>query len=183
MIVITIFLRTDIRKSIDLYKEASEAIRAMPSMFIAPFLTYLWLLATAVFFIVTGAYLVTTEKHVNDLYENSTTFGHIKYIDRGNYDGHFWYFVFALLWVSQFIIAAEELSLAGCVTEWYVSLHPSFGCGLLDGPAPLFSCSALLSLVMPTGLRRCCGIDTVVLVGMCTSTRPSLGRSSAPCIG
>eukprot|EP00035_Acanthoeca_spectabilis_P010305 m.182654 g.182654 ORF g.182654 m.182654 type:complete len:674 (-) comp14980_c0_seq1:5339-7360(-) len=123
MIVITIFLRTDIRKSIDLYKEASEAIRAMPSMFIAPFLTYLWLLATAVFFIVTGAYLVTTEKHVNDLYENSTTFGHIKYIDRGNYDGHFWYFVFALLWVSQFIIAAEELSLAGCVTEWYVHQH------------------------------------------------------------
>jgi hypothetical protein len=121
VLIVTLFLRTDIRKSIDLYKEASEAIRAMPSMFISPFLTYVWLLAIAVFFIVTGAYLVTTEKHANDLYQNETTFGHVKYVDRGNYDGHFWYFVFAVLWCSQFVIACEEISLAGCVTEWYVA--------------------------------------------------------------
>eukprot|EP00038_Savillea_parva_P000896 m.99716 g.99716 ORF g.99716 m.99716 type:complete len:675 (-) comp10316_c0_seq1:3996-6020(-) len=123
ILIVVIFLRNDIRKSIDLYKEASEAIRAMPSMFIAPFLTYVFLLAIAVFFIITGAYLVTTEKHVNDLYENDTTFGHVKYVDRGDYDGHFWYFVFALLWCSQFILACEEISLAGCITEWYVNQH------------------------------------------------------------
>ena len=40
IVIVVIFLREDIRKSIDLYKEASEAIRAMPTMLLAPFLTY-----------------------------------------------------------------------------------------------------------------------------------------------
>lgn len=40
IVIVVIFLRDDIRKSIDLYKEASEAIRAMPTMLLAPFLTY-----------------------------------------------------------------------------------------------------------------------------------------------
>lgn len=121
--LLTVALRKEISKAIDLYKEASEAIKAMPSMFIAPFLTYVILFAMACCFIYVGFFLVTTENHVMVNVSASTGYGHIKYVDAEEYDNYFWYFLFALLWVSQFILACEEMSLAGCVTEWYVRMH------------------------------------------------------------
>lgn len=55
------------------------------------FTRYLWLLAVISFFIVTGAYLVTSGEHYNRKYENETEYGHIKYVDRKDYEGYFWY--------------------------------------------------------------------------------------------
>ena len=52
---------------------------------------YLWLLAVISFFIVTVAYLVTSGEHYNRKYENQTDYGHIKYVDRKDYEGYFWY--------------------------------------------------------------------------------------------
>ncbi|MPC99816.1 Choline transporter-like protein 1 [Portunus trituberculatus] len=30
-----------------------------------------------------------------------------------------WYHVFAFLWVSQFILACQDVTIAGAVAEWY----------------------------------------------------------------
>eukprot|EP00041_Stephanoeca_diplocostata_P020494 m.460343 g.460343 ORF g.460343 m.460343 type:complete len:685 (+) comp21592_c0_seq1:197-2251(+) len=123
MLLLTIALRRDIAKAIDLYKEASEAIKAMPSMFLAPFFTYIFLFAAIAMFIYTGVFLITTEDYVFINVSASTGYGHIKYVEKDEYVNNFWYFLFGVFWISQFVLACEELSLAGCVTEWYVRMH------------------------------------------------------------
>merc|ERR1719240_657990 len=46
-------------------------------------------------------------------------YGHLYCQEQEVYDYYFWYWIFALFWISQFILACGELTLAGCVTSWY----------------------------------------------------------------
>ncbi len=48
-----------------------------------------------------------------------------RFVPRENSDAFFWFYVLAFFWIIEFIVACEQLVVAGCVVSFYVtSGHP-----------------------------------------------------------
>lgn len=121
LLLILIVARKEIRIAIKVYQCASEAMRKMPTMLLTPVLTWIMLIAWAAFWLFTMVFMISADDFYTVNASIANGYGHVKYVPKEDYDNFFWYFLFALLWVSQFIIAIEQLVLAGCVTSFYVT--------------------------------------------------------------
>jgi len=121
VVLVVIVCRNEIKAAIRVYKCASDAIKAMPSMLLTPLILWTLLVGWAALWIMTMVFMISADTFVTVNATVGTGYGHVKYIPMENYDNFFWYFTFGLLWISQFFIAVGQLIMAGCVTRFYVT--------------------------------------------------------------
>uniref|UniRef100_A0A0P4WC25 Choline transporter-like protein n=1 Tax=Scylla olivacea TaxID=85551 RepID=A0A0P4WC25_SCYOL len=112
LLALLIAMRNRIRLVIALFKEAGKAVAAMPLLMFQPLWTCLWLCVVGIVW-VTGFALILTAgepRKKND----GVIFVTMPFIEHMR-----WYHVFAFLWVTQFILACQDVTIAGAVAQWY----------------------------------------------------------------
>ena len=96
-------------------------------MLLTPIFTFVWLCLFSVYWVAVAMLVASTDRA--ELSDNSQVegLGHAHYVERAEYNYFFWLHIFGGLWALQFIHASQEMTIAGCVTTWYVpvSLQPS----------------------------------------------------------
>lgn len=118
--LVLIAMRERIRLAVNVLEEASAALAFMPQVFLSPVLTYVWLFIFFAYWLAVFMYLSTSSTPY--MIEGSD-FVHYRYT--GYYDQMWWYHLFGLFWTSEFILACEELVIAGCVATWYFTRDKS----------------------------------------------------------
>lgn len=121
MLLLLIALRKKIWIAATFIMEASKAVFSMPSILFTPIFTFFWLCLFAVYWVAVAMLVASTDRA--ELSENSQVegVGHAHYVERAEYNYFFWLHIFGGLWALQFIHAAQEMTIAGCVTDWYKS--------------------------------------------------------------
>ncbi|XP_012265201.2 choline transporter-like 1 isoform X1 [Athalia rosae] len=142
--IILLFLLCALRKRIStlahLFKESAKCLAELPGLFFQPLLTFLALLVFFAFWITIVLCLATANapetKSVQMLENqvidplNSTATGGKSSIDRFKtftlveFDSTWvkymwWVYIVGLVWVSEFIIACQNMVIAGAVAHWY----------------------------------------------------------------
>ena len=118
-VLVLVAMRKPIKKAIAIYEVTATALRQMPSMFLSPLFTYGFLLACTAIWVIVMMYVMTLCEYVQMTGDWNVGEGHVICKEEKNYSSIFWWWCFIGLWVSQFILAAGEMTLAGCVTQWY----------------------------------------------------------------
>ncbi|XP_045102884.1 choline transporter-like protein 1 [Portunus trituberculatus] len=112
LLVLLIAMRNRIRLVIALFKEAGKAVGAMPLLMFQPLWTCLWLCVVGILWAI-GFVLILTSGEPQKK-DDGVVFVVMPFIEHMR-----WYHVFAFLWVSQFILACQDVTIAGAVAEWY----------------------------------------------------------------
>eukprot|EP00051_Salpingoeca_urceolata_P006769 m.89580 g.89580 ORF g.89580 m.89580 type:complete len:652 (+) comp14976_c1_seq3:89-2044(+) len=107
------YLWPRIRFVIAIFQEASKIMARIPQVLFLPLLTTFFLALFFAYWIVVFLYLSTTAEPV------ANEDGHVEYVERDDYAKLWWYHLFGLFWTSQFILACEEMTIAGAVAYWY----------------------------------------------------------------
>jgi hypothetical protein len=118
--LILIAMRERIRIAVNIMEEASVALGSMPQIFLTPILTYFWLMVLFVYWVLVYVYLATSGQPYL-----VTSIMRVRYQNSGYYDEMWWYHLFGLFWTSQFVLACEEVVIAGCVAAWYFTRDKS----------------------------------------------------------
>ncbi|XP_045159516.2 choline transporter-like protein 1 isoform X2 [Mercenaria mercenaria] len=111
--LILLVLRKRIALVVQLYKEAGNAIGRMPCMLLLPFSTLIFIIA-----FVGCLCLVATFIETSGLPEVKKN-GHVKYVQESFWEYLRWYNIFAMLWISSFVVACQDMVIAGAVATWY----------------------------------------------------------------
>ncbi|XP_071476563.1 choline transporter-like protein 1, partial [Diadema antillarum] len=96
-----------------LFKEAGKAIGAIPFLLLQPLWTSLILLGFCGGWVFIYLYVATAGK------PETTEHGFVVYVtdNFSKYMG--WYYIFGFLWVTQFILACQQCTIAGAVADWF----------------------------------------------------------------
>jgi len=134
IVVICIAMRNKIRQAIGIFQETSVGLTHNPGIFFVPIATYLLLFA----FIAVWAYFTAYMYTMQEAYEDNDT-GYVSYRwadsqenenvttisdfqgkpTESEFEFFLVYYVFGLLWLTQFIIAAGSFVISGTLAEWY----------------------------------------------------------------
>ncbi|XP_015511802.1 choline transporter-like 1 isoform X2 [Neodiprion pinetum] len=136
------FLRHRISIMAQLFKESAKCLAELPGLFFQPLLTFLSLLVFFAFWItivlclatanypgikkvpmlmkdqVTDEVTLTTSSGRNDSI-NYKTFTLVEYVDSTWVKYMWWVYIIGLIWISEFIIACQNMVIAGAVAHWY----------------------------------------------------------------
>lgn len=148
LLFILFVMRKRIRLVIALFIEASKAISNMPCLLFQPIWTFLALLIVCTLWI-GGIILIESAGTPS---ANSTT-GLVTYSKDMVVQVTRWYHVVALIWLSQFCLACQDIIIAGAVTKWFFTRNKSeLGCPIFASLGNLIryylGCVALGSLIM-----------------------------------
>jgi hypothetical protein len=134
VVVICIAIRNKIRQAVGIFKETSVGLSHNPAIFIMPITTYLLLFGFLAVWTVFTVYIYTMQEA-----EEDRDTGYIRYRwadDASNenvttitdFEGKpteteamifMGYYVFGLLWLTQFILAAGSFVISGTLVDWY----------------------------------------------------------------
>ncbi|XP_071119389.1 choline transporter-like protein 1 [Haliotis cracherodii] len=118
--LLVIVLRKRIKLVVQLFKEAGSVFQRIPLLLIQPVWTLIILLSVVGALVFLGLYIETAGEPVIDA---QTAF--VKYELNAMMKYLRWYHFFGLLWMSAFIVACQDLTIAGAVSEWYFSSDKS----------------------------------------------------------
>ncbi|XP_046568947.1 choline transporter-like protein 2 [Haliotis rubra] len=122
LLVIVMWKR--IKLVVQLFKEAGSALGRIPLLLIQPVWTLIILLAAVGAVVFIGLFIETAGEPVVDAQT-----GFVKYELNVLMQYLQWYHFFGLLWISAFIVACQDLIIAGAVSVWYFSGDKSkLGC-------------------------------------------------------
>eukprot|EP00043_Microstomoeca_roanoka_P009018 m.86177 g.86177 ORF g.86177 m.86177 type:complete len:643 (+) comp14455_c0_seq3:239-2167(+) len=110
--IITLAVRNRIRLSVVILQQASKALVRMPWVYLSPLMTNIIMLGFIAYWLAVYAYMATSG-------DGRLVQGRIQYDAATDYRSMWWYHLFGLFWVSQFILACEELVVAGAVSTWF----------------------------------------------------------------
>ncbi|XP_050737669.1 choline transporter-like protein 1 isoform X2 [Eriocheir sinensis] len=112
MLVLLIAMRNRIKLVIALFTEAGKAVGSMPLLLFQPVWTCLWLGIVCLVWVSAWALIATAGEPKKEgdgvVFILSPFIKHMR-----------WYHLFALLWVTQFILASQDVIIAGSVAQWY----------------------------------------------------------------
>lgn len=111
-IVLLVAMRKRIKLVIALFKEAGKAIAAMPMILLQPVWTCVWLVVVCLLGVI-GVLLIESSGDPT-LYQGSVLFVKSSLIANLR-----WYHLFALLWITQFLVACQHVTIAGAISQWY----------------------------------------------------------------
>ncbi|XP_052777048.1 choline transporter-like protein 1 [Mya arenaria] len=114
VLLILLVLRKRIGLVVQLFTEAGRAIGAMPCLLLQPFWT---LIALVVF--MAGLGLLASFIETSGLPKVNPVSGHVKLVLEDFWTYLRWYNIFAMLWLGSFIVACQDLVVAGAVSKWY----------------------------------------------------------------
>ncbi|XP_030838771.1 choline transporter-like protein 1 isoform X2 [Strongylocentrotus purpuratus] len=117
LILLVMFKR--IALVVTLFKEAGKAIGAMPFLLTQPLWTSLFLLSFCAAWVYIYLYIATAG------HPKATPDGLVEYVKDSFSKYMGWYYIFGLLWVTQFILACQECTIAGAIAEWFFARDKS----------------------------------------------------------
>ncbi|XP_030761838.1 CTL-like protein 1 [Sitophilus oryzae] len=147
ILIIIIFMRKQVDFLANLFKETSKCIMHLPGLFFQPFLTFIVLVLFFMFWIFVvlclatanypgtdvisgvrvtgqGSALLTTPSTNSALKNNSiidklNQFKMIIYNDDSWVKSMWWVYFIGLIWTSEFIMACQQMVIAGSVAHWF----------------------------------------------------------------
>ncbi|XP_052274056.1 choline transporter-like protein 1 [Dreissena polymorpha] len=114
VILVLLAVRKHIKLVVELFRQAGKATRCMPSLLVFPFITLIFL---GIFFGGLVYIFLCIETSGTPTVENTTGFVDMKADEILKVLK--WYHIFGIVWVTQFIIACHNLTIAGAVSIWY----------------------------------------------------------------
>lgn len=115
--IIICALRKRIRLAVSIMEEASCAIARMPHLILSPIFTWVALALYLAFWVVVVVYLSSSDVYSVDT--NTSTPTVADKTNRGYFVRAWWIQLFALLWITQFILASQEFVVASGIVTWY----------------------------------------------------------------
>eukprot|EP00158_Paraphelidium_tribonemae_P004854 Partr_v1_DN27006_c0_g1_i1_m28801 putative Solute carrier family 44 member len=108
--LVLLFMRKRIKVAIQVIREASSAVKSMPSMVVFPIMSFVLMLAVYAYWFVIELYLASGK-------QEPTIFGATYSVDIFRYLQ--WYHLFGLFWTQQFISGINQTAISGAVASWY----------------------------------------------------------------
>ncbi|KAK3091614.1 hypothetical protein FSP39_021199 [Pinctada imbricata] len=134
ILLILLIMRKRISLVVQLFKEAGKAIKCIPLMLLQPFWTILVLAAALV-----GLAAIATFIETSGLPTVNNDTGTVSFEQEDMWTYVRWYHLFGILWISAFIVACQDIVLAGAVATWYFTRQVFFklGCPILKSTSRL----------------------------------------------
>ncbi|CAH0554777.1 unnamed protein product [Brassicogethes aeneus] len=144
ILLIVIFMRKQVDFLANLFKETTKCVMHLPGLFFQPLITFvilglfflLWIfvvlcLATAYYPgrtgispTASGGHMVATPataniQPVNMTYTEKIKLTVVEYVEPSWVKGMWWIYFIGLIWTSEFIMACQQMVIAGAVAHWY----------------------------------------------------------------
>nr|XP_043874663.1 choline transporter-like protein 1 isoform X3 [Solea senegalensis] len=114
VLLLMLFMRKRVALTIALFHVAGKVFVHLPLLTLQPFLTFLVLLVFWIYWILVLLFLGTTGEPVQNLDSGVTEFrltGPLQYLT--------WYHAVGLIWITEFILACQHMTVAGAVVTYY----------------------------------------------------------------
>eukprot|EP00127_Corallochytrium_limacisporum_P006513 Clim_evm44s229 gene=Clim_evmTU44s229 len=121
--ILIVALRNRIRLCVQIFKESAKCVAHMPTMLFLPFIAAIVVIGFAAFFVAGMLYLSTADEV--EYLTTSTPSGFAQFNTPQDIAFMQWYAFFGFLWMSQFVVACNQMTIAGAVGEWYWTFHKS----------------------------------------------------------
>ncbi|XP_074486118.1 choline transporter-like protein 1 [Sebastes fasciatus] len=120
LLLVMFFMRKRVALTISLFHVAGKVFTHLPLLALQPFWTFLCLMLFWVYWIAVFLSLGTTGTPV----KNNVT-GVVEYQMQGPLQYMVWYHAVGLIWVSEFILAFQQMTIAGAVVTYYFTRNKS----------------------------------------------------------
>uniref|UniRef100_A0A667WBR7 Choline transporter-like protein n=1 Tax=Myripristis murdjan TaxID=586833 RepID=A0A667WBR7_9TELE len=114
LLLLMFFMRKRVALTITLFHVAGKVFIHLPLLALQPFWTFLSLMLFWVYWI---AVLLALGTAGNPVKNNST--GLVEYQNKGPLQYMVWYHAVGLIWISEFILAFQQMTIAGAVVTYY----------------------------------------------------------------
>ncbi|XP_026186926.1 choline transporter-like protein 1 isoform X2 [Mastacembelus armatus] len=114
LLLLMLFMRKRVALTIALFHVAGKVFIHLPLLTLQPFITFLALLLFWIYWILVLLFLGTTGNPVQNEETGLTEFrltGPLQYLT--------WYHAVGLVWISEFILACQQMTVAGAVVTYY----------------------------------------------------------------
>lgn len=115
LLLLILIMRKRVAITVDLFYEAGKCMSHLPCLLMQPFWTFIVLLLFWMCWVVIFGFLATSgtpyleDAHTGWVRYNETSF--VKY--------SWWYHIIGLIWISEFILACQQMVIAGSIVTWY----------------------------------------------------------------
>uniref|UniRef100_A0A672FM74 Choline transporter-like protein n=1 Tax=Salarias fasciatus TaxID=181472 RepID=A0A672FM74_SALFA len=120
LLLVMFFMRKRVALTISLFHVAGKVFIHLPLLALQPFWTFLCLMLFWVYWIAVLLFLGTSGTAVKN---NST--GVVEYHMQGPLQYMVWYHAVGLIWISEFILAFQQMTIAGAVVTYYFTRNKS----------------------------------------------------------
>ncbi|KAL3067061.1 hypothetical protein OYC64_016917 [Pagothenia borchgrevinki] len=120
LLLVMFFMRKRVALTISLFHVAGKVFIHLPLLALQPFWTFLCLMLFWVYWI---AVLLTLGTSGTAVKNNST--GLVEYQMQGPYQYLVWYHAVGLIWISEFILAFQQMTISGAVVTYYFTRNKS----------------------------------------------------------
>ncbi|KAM4751113.1 choline transporter-like protein 1 [Anableps anableps] len=120
LLLVMFFMRKRVALTISLFHVAGKVFIHLPLLVLQPFWTFLSLMFFWVYWIAVLLFLGTSGSPVKN---NST--GMVEYQMQGPLQYMVWYHLVGLIWISEFILAFQQMTIAGAVVTYYFTRRKS----------------------------------------------------------
>ncbi|XP_035992875.1 choline transporter-like protein 1 [Fundulus heteroclitus] len=120
LLLVMFFMRKRVALTISLFHVAGKVFIHLPLLVLQPFWTFLSLMFFWVYWIAVLLFLGTTGSAV----KNNVT-GVVEYKMQGPLQYMVWYHLVGLIWISEFILAFQQMTIAGAVVTYYFTRNKS----------------------------------------------------------
>lgn len=120
LLLVMFFMRKRVALTISLFHVAGKVFIHLPLLVLQPFWTFLSLMFFWVYWIAVLLFLGTSGSPVKN---NSTDV--VEYKMQGPLQYMVWYHLVGLIWISEFILAFQQMTIAGAVVTYYFTRNKS----------------------------------------------------------
>ncbi|XP_047220239.1 choline transporter-like protein 1 isoform X1 [Girardinichthys multiradiatus] len=120
LLLVMFFMRKRVALTISLFHVAGKVFIHLPLLVLQPFWTFLSLMFFWVYWIAVLLFLGTTGSPI----VNDST-GVVEYEMQGPLQYMVWYHLVGLIWISEFILAFQQMTIAGAVITYYFTRNKS----------------------------------------------------------
>ncbi|XP_060943722.1 choline transporter-like protein 1 [Limanda limanda] len=120
LLLLMFFMRKRVAITIALFHVAGKVFLHLPLLVLQPFWTFFCLMLFWVYWIAVLLFLGTAGTAVKN---NST--GAVEYQMEGPFQYLVWYHAVGLIWISEFILAFQQMTIAGAVVTYYFTRNKS----------------------------------------------------------
>jgi len=126
LLLLVLVMRKRVQLTVELFYEAGKCLTSIPAIFLQPIWTFVILIIFWLAWLVVFGCLATAgEMKLID--EDK---GWVEFIRTETITYMWWYHLIGLFWITEFILACQQMVIAGAVAEWYFARNKSS----LDNP-------------------------------------------------
>ncbi|XP_043202013.1 choline transporter-like protein 1 [Amphibalanus amphitrite] len=120
LLIVLFIMRKRIKLVTALFKEAGKAIQAMPFLLLQPLITFLVLTITLCVWVVVALGIESMGTPVP-----GKDSGFVSFHATSTMGFFRWYNLFALFWISQFILSCQDMVVGGAISKWFFTRDKS----------------------------------------------------------